>query len=179
MEKKINPEKEKMYSLIDSYLDAESNIFFADYRGLTVEQFSQLRKKLRKNNSEIHVVKNKITKLVLKSRGFKDEALALLKGPTAIVLSKGDETISVAKDVMEFSGKEEIKLKVKGASIEKEVYGESAFIAFSKLPTKSELYAKLMGTIQAPITNTVSLINNVIAKLARTLQAAVDENKFN
>ena len=177
--KKVSKEKEELYNLINSYINENDNLFFADYRGLTVAQFSQLRKKLRENNASMHVVKNRIMKLVLKDKGYSKDLEKFLKGPTAVLTSVGDDTVVVAKDVMNFLKPDEVKLSIKGASIDKEIYDEKSFVEFSKLPTKSELYAKLMGTIQAPIKDSVCIMNNVISKLVLTLQAVVDENKFN
>ncbi len=134
---------------------------FTDYRGMTVEQITNLRSELRKSESAYRVVKNRFAKLALgelKQEGYEDK----LVGPTAVALTKGeDASNAVSKAIVAFA--KDAPIDIKGAILAGELYDKDALIAYSKLPTRLELIASLMGTMRAPMN-----------KLARTLQAIVD-----
>ncbi len=134
---------------------------FTDYRGMTVEQITELRSQLRKDEAAYRVVKNRFAKIVLselKQEGYEDK----LTGPTAVALTKGeDASNAVSKALVAFA--KNAPLDIKGAILDGQLYDAEALIAYSKLPTRLELIASLMGTMNAPMN-----------KLARTLQAMVD-----
>ena len=159
--KKLQPAKVEAIAAAKSVLEGCSDYIFADYRGLTVEQISELRKQLRAKNCSFKVIKNNFARIAfqeMKVEGVND----YLSGPTAIALSTED-TNEVAKILYDFA-KEAPALQVKGGLIEKEVYDSDKLEAFSKLPGKKQLIAMIMSTINAPV-----------QKLAATLQAYVDK----
>lgn len=134
---------------------------FTDYRGMTVEQISALRDQLRAKESAYRVVKNRFAKIVmsdLKHNGTDGN----LVGPTAVALTKGEDASNAASKIL-FDFAKGAPLQVKGAYIDGKLFDKSQIEAYSKLPTRLELIASLMGTLNAPLT-----------KLARTLQAIVD-----
>jgi len=147
------------------------DFIFTDYRGLNVEQITELRNKLREQNAEYKVVKNRFAKIAfheLEHEGVDD----FLFGPTAIALS-GEDSSPVAKTLVNMA--KDLPLKVKGGLISGSVFTSDQVEAFSMLPTKEELYAKLMATMNAPLQNLVYVINGVTQKLVRTLQAVADK----
>ncbi len=148
------------------------SFLFADYRGLTVDQISELRGALREAGAEFHVVKNNYAKIAFKQMDHEDVAPYLV-GPTAIAYC-GDEAGPVAKAMLKLA--KEMPLELKGGLLDGDVYDSKAVEAFSKLPTKNELIQMLMGTMQAPAQNMVYVLNGVTTKLVRTL-AAVQEQK--
>ena len=142
-----------------------SNFIFADYRGMTVEQISSLRKKLRDQNAVLKVVKNNFARIAFESMDINNVA-DYLKGPTVVAMAKEDANV-VAKTLFDFSkevSKETPVLTVKGACVEKEVFDAAKIEAFSKLPGKKQLIAMLMSAINGPA-----------QKLAATLQAYVEK----
>ena len=157
-------------SLKDSFKDV-NNFIFTDYRGLTVEQITELRGKLREESSVYKVIKNRFAKLALKEMGLPivDEYLI---GPTAIALPT-EEAGPVAKILFQYV--KDGLIKVKGGIIDGEVFDEKNIEAYSKLPTKSELLSKLMATMKAPVQGIVYILNGVPEKLVRTLQAVADK----
>lgn len=167
---KIQPEKVEAINELKAEFEGVDNFIFTDYRGLTVEQITELRNKLRAKGSTYRVVKNRFAKIALKDLE-KPEVGDLLVGPTAIVIS-GEEAGAAAKDLFEFA--KEAPLAVKGGIIGSDVFGAEEMKAYSMLPTKPELIAKLMGTMNAPIQNFVYVLNAVPEKFVRTLQAVVD-----
>lgn len=167
---KIQPEKsEAIKSLKDDFQEVKDFIF-TDYRGLTVEQITELRTKLRANNATYKVVKNRFAKIAL-SDLEKADAGKYLVGPTAVALSAND-TSEVAKTLLEFA--KNSPMEVKGGIVDGFVFNAAQIEALSKLPTRMELIASLMGTMMAPVQNVVYLLNAIPTKLVRTLQAVAD-----
>ncbi len=157
-------------ALVEEFKDVKDFIF-TDYRGLSVEQITNLRNELRKNNAVYKVIKNRFAKIALKDLGHSDVGLNLV-GPTAIALAK-DEAGPVAKILVDFAKNN--PMDVKGGLIAGNVYDTDEVEAFSKLPTRMELIAKLMRTMNAPLQNLVYVMDAVPTKLVRTLKAVADK----
>jgi large subunit ribosomal protein L10 len=147
------------------------DIIFTDYRGLTVEQITDLRNKLRAQDSVYKVVKNRYAKIALKQLDRPDVGDHLV-GPTAVALVS-NEAGPVAKELVTFA--KDGVLVIKGGIIDGNVFDADQIIEFSKLPTRLELIAKLMSTMNAPLQNVVYILNAVPQKLVRTLQAVADK----
>ena len=133
---------------------------FVDYCGLTVEQDTKLRNKLREANVEYKVVKNTLTRFAANEVGLEglDE---ILNGPTALAISETDEVIA-AKVLAEFA-KENEALEIKSGFLEGKVVSVDEVKKLADTPSREVLIAKLMGSMNSPI-----------SALARTLQALVD-----
>lgn len=162
--------KEAVQSLKDSFSGVNDYIF-TDYRGLTVEQITELRTKLRELDAEYHVIKNNFAKLALKDMEMPvvDDYLV---GPTAVALTR-DESGPVAKELLKLA--KDWPLEVKGGIVNGNVFDANQVIEYSKLPTRIELIAMLMGTMNAPVQNFVYGLNGIATKLVRTLQAVADQ----
>lgn len=170
---KIQPRKlDAVKSLVEQF-NGSTGYFFADYRGLTVEQITELRKKLREQKAEFHVVKNNFAKIAFRQMNEKEEVSALLVGPTAVTITR-DESGVVAQTLIDFT--RESPMQVKGGLVEGMVFNSEQVIAYSKLPGKKQLIQMLMGTMNAPMQNFVYALNGITTKLVRTL-AAVAEKK--
>lgn len=167
---KIQPDKVEAINALKADFDGIDNFIFTDYRGLTVEQITALRNKLRETGATYKVVKNRFAKIALKELD-KPEVGDMLVGPTAVVIS-GDEAGVAAKELFAFA--KDAPVEVKGGIIGEEVFDAGQMEAYSKLPTKPELIAKLMGTMNAPIQNMVYILNGVPEKFVRTLKAYAD-----
>lgn len=152
---------------------AYKDFIFTDYRGLTVEQITELRHRLREQQSVYKVVKNRFAKIALTELKAPDIS-ANLTGPTAIALIKQDAA-AAAKILLDFT--KESPLQVKGGLIEGGVYGKEQVEALSTLPPKPVLIAQLMGVMQAPLQNLVYALSGIPTKLARTLAAVADSKK--
>jgi large subunit ribosomal protein L10 len=148
-----------------------NDYIFTNYRGLTVAQITELRDKLRVENAVYRVIKNRFAKIALKDME-QPEVDDHLTGPTAVALAKG-ESGSVAKILFEMA--KDLPLEVKGAIINGNVFDAKQVEAYSKLPTRDELLASLMGTMKAPVQNVVHVLNAIPSKLVRTLQAVADK----
>ena len=159
--KKLQPAKQAAIDEAKKIIGEYEDYIFVDYRGLTVEQITALRGKLREKNASLKVFKNTFAKIAfdeLKTEGVAD----YLSGPTAIALVKEDANES-AKVLFDFA-KDAPALIVKGAYVEKEVLDQAKIEALSKLPGKKQLIAMLMSAINGPA-----------RQLAATLQAYVEK----
>ena len=158
--KKIQPAKAEAIENAKKIFSEYNDFIFADYRGLTVEQITALRYKLREKNAVLKVVKNNFARIAFED--IKVEGVAdYLSGPTVIAMAKEDSN-EVAKVLYDFA-KDAPALSVKGASIDKEVYDAAKIEAYSKVPGKKQLYAMLMSAMNGPV-----------QKLAATLKAYAD-----
>ena len=159
--KKIQPAKAEAIENAKKTFADYNDFIFADYRGLTVEQITALRTKLREKDAILKVVKNNFARIAFEDMKVENVA-DYLKGPTIIAMAKEDSN-EVAKILFDFK-KEAPTLEVKGASIDKEIYDTAKIEAFSKVPGKKQLYAMLMSAMNGPV-----------QKLAATLQAYADK----
>lgn len=150
---------------------ATDHFIFADYRGLNVEQITNLRNQLRPNGAVFRVIKNRFAKIAMKELEL-PEVSDQLVGPTAFTLVK-DEAGAAAKVLVGFTG--ETSLKLKGGIIDGQVFDGEQVVQFSKLPTKDELIAMLMSAMNGPIQNLLYAIQAVPQKLVRTLKAVADK----
>jgi large subunit ribosomal protein L10 len=170
-ETKVNQEKEGYIERYKERFGEVKDFIFTDYRGLTVEQISELRGKLRDQSAEYRVVKNNFAKLALTQMEYPDVS-DFLVGPTAVALAKS-ESGPVVKAILDLG--RDWPVSVKGGIIDGKVFNAEQVEEYSKLPTRDELIAKLMGTMNAPLQNLVYAMNGVTQKLVRVLQAVVDK----
>lgn len=143
------------------------NFIFADYRGLSVSQISELRSVLREAGAEFHVVKNNFAKIAFKLMDH-NEIEQYFIGPTAIAYCS-EEAGPVAKALLRLA--KDMPVELKGGLIDGEAYDADAVESLSKLPTKIELIQMLMSTMKAPLNNFVYALDGVTVKLVRTLDA--------
>lgn len=169
-EKKVQQHKvDSVKALRDEFAEVKDFIF-TDYRGLSVGQITELRGKLREKNAVLKVVKNRFAKLAL-AELEQPEAGENLVGPTAVAYTT-EESGPVAKVLFEYAKNSPVE--VKGGIIDGDVFDMSQLEAYSKLPTRLELIAQLMGTMNAPVQKLVSTMNAVPETFVRTLQAVAD-----
>lgn len=140
-----------------SIKDAQA-VVLVDYRGLTVEEDTQLRKQLREAGVTYKVYKNTMMNFAFKGTDF--EGLApFLEGPSAIAISNTDAT-APARILANFA-KTAPKLELKAGVVEGTVYDQTGIQAVAKVPSREELLSKLLGSIQSPITNFARVINQI------------------
>ncbi len=168
----VQPYKKDAVAELKKNFEGTRSFLFADYRGLSVTQITELRNALREAGAEFHVVKNNFARIAFSQIDHEDVGEYLV-GPTAIAYC-GDEAGPVAKAMLKLG--KDMPVELKGGLLDGEIYDAKAVEAFSKLPTRLELIQMLMGTMQAPLQNTVYVLNGVTTKLVRTL-AAVQEKK--
>ena len=140
--------------------DAQS-VVLVDYRGLTVEQDTNLRKELR--NAGVVYKDNKNTLMNFAFKGTDCEALApYLEGPSAIAISTTDAT-APARVLAKFA-KTAKALEIKGGIVEGNAYDAAGIAAIANIPSRDELISKLLGSLQSPITNFARVMNQLAEK---------------
>lgn len=159
--KKIQPAKTEAIEAAKKTLGEYNDFIFTEYRGMTVEQITRLRDKLREKDSAVKVIKNNFARIAFEGMDITNVS-EYLKGPTAIAMAKQDSN-ETAKILFDFA-QEIPALKIKGALVNKEIYDAAKTEAYSKVPGKKQLIAMLMSAINGPA-----------QKLAATLQAYVEK----
>ncbi|MFO8101507.1 MAG: 50S ribosomal protein L10 [Dehalococcoidia bacterium] len=169
--------KEKKPEIVDRISDKLNRaevVVATDYRGLTVAQITDLRSKLRKQGVEYHVVKNTLAGFAAGKVGKADLA-QYLEGPTAIAFGY-DDPVQALKVLLEYQkSAEDIPLQIKGGLLGNELLTAQQVSAIAKLPPRDELIAKLAGTLQAPISGLINVLNGNLQGLVTVLQARVKQ----
>ena len=170
--KKIQENKTKAIGELKETLGSAQDYIFTDYRGLTVEQITNLRKQLRTKEVEYKVVKNNFARIAFEQLSTPDVSTYLV-GPTAVAITPRDSN-EVAKILFEFL-KEVPALQVKGSLIGGTVYNAAQTESFSKLPGRLELISMLMSVMNAPARNLAAALNDIPSRLVRTIKAVADK----
>ena len=156
-EKAIAQKKEEVSKIAEDMKKAQI-ILLVDYRGINVENVTNLRNDLRKSNSSYRVLKNNITKRALKEcniEGLDD----LLEGPTAVVMNDEDY-LAPAKAIYNFA-KDNEYYKIKGGVIEGKVMTAEEIITLAKLPSRETLLSMLAGALLSNISKVAVALNEV------------------
>ena len=162
---KVNATKEAAVKQLKDEFGQYSGFIFADYRGLTVSQISDLRKQIRSKDAVCRVVKNRYAKIAMRELGHEgvDDKMV---GPTAIILARGDEQNAIAKIVVDAQKGTDNKLQVRGGYLDGKVFDAAQIDAFSKLPGRLELISHLMATMMAPVQKVAATLLAYQEKLA-------------
>jgi large subunit ribosomal protein L10 len=158
MSKAIWQEKQLIIDEIKAKLENAEAAVVIDYMGITVEEANSMRKQLREADVDYTVYKNTLVKRAIE--GTKYEGLAdALAGPSALAISQTDATAParVLNKVM----KEFKKMEFKAGVIEGELFDAAGVQAIADIPSRDELIAKFMGSIQSPIANFARVINQI------------------
>lgn len=165
----IEQKKAVVAEVSEQFKDAQAAIL-AEYRGLTVAQMTELRKKARQSQVYLRVVKNTLAERAVQGSTFevlKDK----FSGPLALAISK--DPVAVAKLLSDFA-KDNDKLQIRVGAMSGKLMALDQVQALAKLPSREQLLATLVGTMQAPIAKFVRTLNEVPSKFVRTLAAVRD-----
>lgn len=164
----IRPEKAAKVAEIKELLQSSKAIILVDFKGLTVAEDTAFRNKLRAAGVKYNVVKNTFLGIAAKEAGLEGIEPALAEN-TAIACAPEDP-VAVAKVVCEFV-KSTNKLKIKLAILDGAVIDVNAVKALAALPPKEVLLAKMLGSLQSPVTGLVRVLNGSITKVVYALEA--------
>ena len=160
--------KQPVVAEIAELFDGAASAVVVDYRGLTVEQDTQLRKQLREAGVTYKVYKN--TMIRFAAKGTKFEALEPnLEGPTALAVSKEDAT-APARILAEFAKKAD-KLELKGGVVEDTYYDAKGIQVIATIPSREVLLGRLLGSMQSPIANFARVLNQIAEKNGGSAEA--------
>ena len=157
--------QEKIEAMKENFAKAKVAVV-TEYRGLSVEEITKLRRALQKENSDYMVTKNTLAKVA--SKGTQFEVLEeVLKGPVAIAFGFADE-VAPAKVLKKFI-KESKKGQIIAAAMDGKLLNAKETEVLADLPSKEELYAKMLGCINSPATGIVGAVNAVMSSLVRAM----------
>ena len=162
------PAKAKRVASLADQLGSTRAIIVTEYRGLTVQELQELRRRLRPKGVEYHVVKNSLLSRAAQASG-RGTLEGLLTGPTAVATGTGDE-VDIAKGLVD-EMRTFRSLKLVGAWVGGQAMRADDVQALAKLPPKPQLQAMLIGTLQAPLSSVVGLLTAAQSNLIRVLTA--------
>ena len=164
----IRPEKVAMIAEFKATIENAKGVVMADFRGIKVAQDTKLRRKMREAGIEYTVIKNNMASIAAKEAGI--EGLDdYLKGPLAMVSSDKDP-VAAAKLISEFI-KENRIMEIKGGLVEGKVIDAEGVKSLANLPSREVLLARLLGSMQSPITGFVTVLQGNIRNLVYALDA--------
>lgn len=164
----ITPEKQAAVAKLKEKLSQAKGAVLADYRGITVVEDTALRHKLREAAVDYQVVKNTFTRIAAGELGLK-ELESYLAGPTALAVSYTDP-VAPAKVLVDFA-KEHKQFAIKAGLVEGRVIGLEDVKALANLPPREVLLAKMLGSMQAPLSGLANVLQGSIRNLVYTLDA--------
>jgi large subunit ribosomal protein L10 len=162
-----------MAAELKSKLSDASFVILADYKGLNVVKIAELRKRLRGANAQLQVIKNRVFAHVAKELGYKgfDQPAP---GPSAMVFGKGD-VVATAKILKDFI-KENEKPVIKTGALQGEALTAADITQLASLPSREQLLAQVVGTLAAPMTQLVGVLQQKTATIVYVLKA-IEEQK--
>ncbi len=170
----IEPAKDKVALVgeLRELVAVTNAAILTDYRGLSVAELTDLRKKLRAADGEFRVVKNTLFKLAAGDKMPIDQMDAYLSGPTAIGFAKGDP-VATAKVLVDFV-KDHKAITVKAGVMDGRVFDAAQVEALSNTPPREVLISQMLGSLQSPIAGLVGTLSGIISNFVFTLQAIAD-----
>ena len=162
----------ELSSVIKEKIQDAKSVVFVKFSGLTVAEDTELRREFRKNNVEYKVYKNTLIRKAFESLGitdFNDD----LNGPTAVAF--GTDETGTAKVIVDAAKKYQDKVVVKSAFVEGSRVDENGVKALAAIPSKEELIAKMLGSLQAPISNFVGVLSAMPRSLVIALNAIAEK----
>ena len=164
---KTRLQKEEAVVKLQEKLDKAKALVFADYKGLTMKQLSELRDKLRDQGAEFSITKNTLLKRALESTNYELPTTDSLEGPVATLFAYDDE-ISPIKTLVK--GLKDAAIgKIKSGFLGSEMLDEAKVNQLASLPTKDELRGKTVGVLVAPLQGMISVLNGNLRNLVYAL----------
>ena len=167
----MHPAKATIVEDLQAKLNASSFLFVADYTGLRVGQFAELRNRLWNAGARCHVVKNTFLKRAAADAGLPE--LGVVSGQSAIIV--GDRDVAAAAKVLKTFAAEFQKPSVKLGIVDKIVISPEQIQTIADLPPREVLLATLLGVLNAPASKLVRVLNEPASALARVLKAKAEK----
>jgi large subunit ribosomal protein L10 len=161
-------EKKQVVAELKEKFEKASGYYFIDFEKMNVVEVNNLRKLFIEKQIEYRVAKNTLIEIALEEVGMKFDDTSFIKGSTGIAFSYGDP-LAPAKVLKPILDKSE-KPKFKAAVVEGEFYAQDQLKTLASLPTKAELIAGILGSLNSPISGIVGSINAVMRDLASVIE---------
>jgi len=170
---KVLSEKQAMVEALAARIQNASAGVFVDYKGITVSEDTALRTEMRKDNVNYTVVKNTLTRKALEKLGMTglDD---ILNGTTSLATAENDP-IAPFRILSDYSKKLNDRFNIKAAFMEGKVLNETEIAEMAALPSKDALYAKVLGTMIAPITGLAVCLGQILEQKGGSIEAPAAE----
>ena len=162
----LRNDKEAVIAEVQQLLTDTENLFVSDYRGLTVAELAELRGKLRQSGASFKIVKNTLGGIAA-DRSGRVTVKELLAGPTAVTFC-GEDLVGAAKALSDFA-KTHPQLAVRGGLLDASLIDPDGVKALASLPPRDVLIAQVVGTMAAPMTGLVTVLQGTISGFVRAL----------
>ena len=170
---KVLSEKQAIVEALAQRIQNAGAGVFVDYKGITVAEDTALRTELRRDEVNYTVVKNTLTRKALDKLGM--EGLdSILNGTTSLATAENDP-IAPFRIISDYSKKLGDRFNIKAAFMEGKILSESEIAEISELPSKDALYAKVLGTMIAPITGLAVCLGQILEQKGGSLEAPAAE----
>jgi large subunit ribosomal protein L10 len=166
-------QKEEIVKELAQKIKKSKAVVFSDFKGLTVSDMTTLRSELREKEIDFKVLKKTLMTIALKDAGIEMD-ITKMEGQIAVAVSAGDE-VEASKIIAKMAKVNE-NLKIAGGILGDKILSQEEVMALSKLPSKDELLAKLVGTLNAPISGFANVLAGNIRGLVQVLKA-IEEKK--
>ena len=165
------PQKTEIINDLTQKFQSSSGIYFTRYSGMNVTKITELRRKFRENGISYFVSKNTLTKIAANNAGYEDKLNDLLNGQIGIAYISGDST-APARVIHNFEKEnKDATLEVVGLVFEGEIFSAEKYKELANLPSRDELLAKFVGTINQPMSNLVGTLNAAMSKFMGVLNS--------
>lgn len=163
-------QKESVIGALHSLFSTTKGSFFVDYQGLTVSEMRRLRKQLRETGGTLKVAKMRLIKRALTDTQDSQVLLPYCEDQRGVVFAQDAGDVSpVAKVLRDFS-KENESLQLVVGCLDAQLLDKQAIVRIASLPSKEVLLAQVCGTLNAPVTSFVSVLNQLIVRLLLVLK---------
>ena len=170
-------QKENSIKELEGIFERAQVAIVADYRGLTVKEITDLRRRLQKVGGELTVAKNTLIDRVTRENGSWKAIESLLAGPTALAIGF-DDPVAAAKVVTDFAKeKRKVEIKVRGGVLEGKTLDAEAVKALASMPSKEVLLSRLLGSLQSPAQKLASALSGGARDLVYALDAVRREKE--
>jgi len=178
IEAKANQAKRAAVEALEEKIGRAQGLYFTDFSGLSVAQVNELRGKFfETGNSEFVVAKNTLINIALKNKGIEGVDVASLSGPTGMALGYEDPVVP-AKVVAEFAKKNDKKKPVfKGGFVDGEFFDGEKVKVITELPPIEQIYASIVGSIQAPLSNFVGVLHETLRSFVGVIDAIIQKKQ--
>ena len=172
---KTKLQKQEILRTLEKKIKKAKSIVFTEFNSLGVKDNEELRNNLREADSEYMVAKKTLFDIAFKEEKIEDLDIKSFEGKIAAIFGYKDE-VAPAKIVDEFQNKNEEKIKLVAGILENKFLNTAEVTALAKLPSKEELYARIVGSLNAPISGFVNVMAGNIRGLVNVLKA-IEEKK--
>ena len=174
-EKVLQSKKQQVQELTDKLKNATAGVLI-DYKGINVADDTKLRNAFREANVEYAVVKNTMLRFAFKGAEM-DGMDSILEGTTSLAISN-DDPVAPAKIISDFlKGRKDLTITMKSGFVDGKILSTDELKALAALPPKEELVAKMLGSMNAPISGLANVLNGTIKGLAVALAAIADQKQ--